>query len=350
MKFFRFILIPISITYGVIMFLRNKLYDIGLLNTTKYNIPIISVGNLSVGGSGKTPMIEYLISLLSEKYKIAVLSRGYKRKTKGFLFVESSQLYTECGDEPFQIKRKFPEIIVAVDENRVNGANILLNNQNKPEIILLDDAFQHRRITPGLSLLLTDYYNLYINDYVLPTGRLREFFSGAKRANAIIVTKCPPVISPITKRLLINELNINSKQKLFFSYIDYSEPIPVTFSAKEIVIKKFNTIMLISGISNPYPLEQHLKKYCHELINIEYHDHHQYSYNDWSNIIQHFKSIISSNKAIFTTEKDAVKLFHPNIMKLINNYPIYYVPIKTAFFKEDEKSFNKYIFDYVRNN
>ncbi len=332
------------------MFIRNKLYDLNILKSHEYNIPIISVGNLSVGGSGKTPMIEYLILLLKNKYKIATLSRGYKRKTKGFLFVEPSQSYLECGDEPLQIKRKFLDIIVAVDENRIHGANILLENNNKPDIILLDDAFQHRAIKPGLSLLLSDYYNLYVNDFTFPTGRLREYISGAKRAQAIIITKCPRVLSPITRKSLITELNISDKQRLFFSYIDYLEPIPLTLSAKKIGVKKFHTINLISGISNPYPLEQHLKKYCNELISKEFIDHHQYSINNLNNILTHFKSIVSSNKAIFTTEKDAVKLLHPEIMKLIENYPIYYIPIETAFFKEDAIEFNKYILNYVRNN
>jgi tetraacyldisaccharide 4'-kinase len=237
-------------------------------------MPVISVGNLSAGGTGKTPHIEYLIRLLKTDFKIATLSRGYGRKSKGFL--ESSKLSAamEIGDEPMQFIQKYDRIIVAVDEKRTRGIGLLMQKHPGLQVILLDDAFQHRYVKPGLSILLTDYHRLYYNDYMLPSGTLREFKSGARRANIIIVTKTPKIFSPITRRRILEDLKVSANQHVFFSYIKYDSLFPMFSSENCILPSKITSILLFTGIANDYPLIEHLERMCSDLIVEKFPDDH----------------------------------------------------------------------------
>ncbi len=349
MKFIQFILLPFSLIYAFATAVRNKLFDWNILRSKSFDKPIISVGNLNVGGTGKTPHVEYLINFLKDEFKIATLSRGYKRKTKGFIIASDNSSASEIGDEPFQIHRKFPGITVAVDEKRVHGINELQNFTN-PDIILLDDAFQHRYIKPGLSILLTDYHNLYTNDYPIPSGRLRECRSGAKRADIIIVTKSSKVLSPIVRKDIVEKIKPKSRQKVFFSYIEHGKF--TSLNGEEMKAKKifFTSILLVAGIANSYPLEVYLKKYCDELEVMKFPDHHNYSEKDVTKIIETFEKIVRKNKIIVTTEKDAMRLIQHDIVNHLISLPVFYIPIKTEFHKQDKTEYNKYILNYVRKN
>ena len=327
----RYLLFPFAIVYGWITNIRNFLYDKGVLKSYSFDIPIIAVGNLSVGGTGKTPQIEYLIRLLSPNYKIATLSRGYKRKSQGYVLADSSATAESLGDEPFQMHQKFPNIKVAVDADRKNGIENLLKLDDKPEVILLDDAFQHRKVKAGFYIMLSAYDDLFYNDFILPTGNLRESKSGAKRANVIIITKCP-------KNLSINEQeSIKSKIKLdvpiFFSYIDYDTKVYNDIEKIDVseIIEKEKII--IAGIAKPEPFLKFLKRE-NDVIMV-YPDHHHFSQNDINTIEEK-----SSGKITITTEKDYVRLKSQNL----NN--LYYLPIKSTFLINDQ-TFNSLVNAYI---
>ncbi len=333
MKLFRFLLFPFSIIYGLITSLRNFLFDKGFLKSYQFDIPIICVGNLNVGGTGKTPQIEYLIRFLSDKYRLATLSRGYKRETKGFVLANDSSDAKILGDEPFQFFSKFKDILVAVDENRKNGIENLLSLKNKPEIILLDDAYQHRKVKAGFYILLTTYNDLFCDDYILPVGNLRESRKNSDRANLIVVTKCPKNLNLDNQNSIKSKLKLNNNQQLFFSFIDYDNDL---FSEKDSIeiksILKLDKI-LIAGIANPKPFFEFLKQE-NDLI-LEFNDHHNFSEND----IQKIKEL-SSNRIIVTTEKDYVRLKNNSIENL------YYLPIKSSFIN-NSNVFEKTILSYI---
>lgn len=352
MNILRVLIFPFAILYGIIIEIRNKLFDWKILSSESYNIPIISAGNLSVGGTGKTPHIEYLISLLFDNNNIATLSRGYGRKSKGFIKANIDSDYYQIGDEPLQFKQKFPEITVTVDENRRNGINKLLNSDSNPDIILLDDAFQHRYVKAGLSILLTDFHKLYTNDYMIPTGTLREFRKGAKRADIIIVTKTYSVLSPLTRRRIEKLIKPKSYQTLLFSYISYKQiqTVPGINLQRKSANRKFNTILMFTGIANSYPLQQHLKNFCSELIVMEFQDHHKYTQKDTEKIIKTYSEIFSNNKAIITTEKDSMRLYNTNLIKNFVDLPLYFVPIEIKFHNKDKSKFDKKILSYVKEN
>ncbi len=333
------------------MLIRNFLFSCKILPGKRFNIPVISVGNLSFGGTGKTPHIEYLIRLLKKKYPVAALSRGYGRKTKGFILATENSSPCKIGDEPLQYKTKFKDSIeVAVDRRRRRGIKILYNKFPKLDVILLDDAFQHRWVKPGLSILLTDFHKLYCNDYPPPTGTLREFRRGSKRADIIIVTKTTSVLSPITRRRLTNIIKPKEHQTLYFSYIRYSALQSLLTKETIPKSKKFSTILLFSGIANSYPIQDRLRKKCNELIVMEFRDHHKYSIKDLSKIKNKFEDIYTKNKVIITTEKDAMRLSKPDLFKFVENLPIYYLPIEVKLHKDDTAEFDKQIIDYVRKN
>lgn len=333
MKLFRFLLFPFSIIYGLITSLRNFLFDKGFLKSYQFDIPIICVGNLNVGGTGKTPQIEYLIRFLSDKYRLATLSRGYKRETKGFVLANDSSDAKILGDEPFQFFSKFKDILVAVDENRKNGIENLLSLKNKPEIILLDDAYQHRKVKAGFYILLTTYNDLFCDDYILPVGNLRESRKNSDRANLIVVTKCPKNLNLDNQNSIKSKLKLNNNQQLFFSFIDYDNDL---FSEKDSIeiksILKLDKI-LIAGIANPKPFFEFLKQE-NDLI-LEFNDHHNFSEND----IQKIKEL-SSNRIIVTTEKDYVRLKNNSIENL------YYLPIKSSFIN-NSNVFEKTVLSYI---
>ncbi len=355
MKFLRILLFPFSILYGLLVLLRNKLYDWGIFSSTEFDIPIISVGNLSVGGTGKTPHIEYLIRLLGSEFSVATLSRGYGRKTKGFVLADTQSGVTDIGDEPLQFKTKFNDVLVAVDENRVRGVIKTIALLPSVKTILLDDAFQHRAIKPGLSVVLTDFSKLYLNDRMMPTGSLREFGSGIKRADILIVTKCPEVFLPIDRKRLITEIAPLPNQNIYFSKIKYGKFILVGNKAlnilsKEEYFKQNYSIVLLTGIANAQPLENYLKENVKNVVPVKFPDHHKFTINDLLSVKKIFDNIASTNKVLLTTEKDTMRLKEPAFSAILNTLPFFYIPIEIEFTDGDEIKFNEQILNYVRTN
>ncbi len=347
----RILLYPFALLYGIVMLLRNKLFDWHVLPSYTCPKPVISVGNLSMGGTGKTPMVEYIIRLLlNNDQKIATLSRGYGRKAKGFIEASKDSNYLEVGDEPLQYKNKFTNVEVAVDEKRSRGLKVLYNMHQGLNAIILDDAFQHRYVKPGLSVLLTDYHKLFVHDYVFPTGNLREFRNGCKRADIIIVTKTPKVLSPLDRRQIESKVKTKQYQKLYFSTVDYEPLQPLPGIKAEKGEKDFNTILMFSGIANSYPMQEHLKTLCSELIVMEFPDHHKYTKKDLERITKTYRDVFSTHKAIITTEKDAMRLIKSNLINYLVDYPVYYIPIKVKFQDMDGQSFDKQVVEYVKKN
>ncbi len=355
MKFLRIILFPFSLLYGCIMWLRNKLYDFKILPSTSFDIPTVIVGNLSVGGTGKTPHIEYLIRLLKQEFYIATLSRGYGRKTSGFVLAHTQSTSAEIGDEPLQFKKKFSGLRVAVDEERVRGVSNLLKEFPSLQCVLLDDAFQHRQIKAGFSIVLTEFSHLYSSDYIIPSGALREFKSGAARADVIVVTKCPEILLPIERKRLLNEIKPLPHQKVYFSYITYGEFIPVNFEgknpfAKEFYFERNYSIALVTGIANTKSLEYYLKNKVKNIIPIKFADHHNFKKADVESIKKIFNNIAAQNKIILTTEKDAMRLKTSEFSDVLKDIPLFYIPIEIAFHDNDSELFNEQILNYVRKN
>jgi len=337
MKLLRILLFPFAVLYGLITSIRNLLFNKGILKSTSFDIPVIAVGNLSVGGTGKTPQIEYLIRLLSDKYKIATLSRGYKRKSEGFVLADSTSNAEILGDEPFQFYQKFPNIQVAVDANRTNGITQLLSQKEKPQIILLDDAYQHRKVKAGFYILLTSYDDLYADDFMLPTGNLRESRSGANRAKIVIVTKCPKNLSGEKQNEIRNKLQLSSSQQLYFTFIDYDDAIYGQEEKIAVNEIKNESKLLLAGIAKPEPFFKYLKNENDECL--AFPDHHHFSDADLDSIQNKAQS-----KKIITTEKDYVRLKNS---KLVSQ--LYYLPIKSTFINH-EQNFNATILEYVKLN
>ena len=327
----RYLLFPFAILYGIITSIRNLLYNKGVLKSYVFDIPIIAVGNLSVGGTGKTPQIEYLIRLLSTNYKIATLSRGYKRKSKGFILANATSNVEILGDEPFQLYQKFPNINVAVDADRKNGIEKLLSLPNKPDVILLDDAFQHRKVRAGFYILLSAYDDLFCDDFMLPTGNLRESRSGSKRADMIIITKCPRDLSDIAQQNIKKKIGFN--KLVFFSFIDYDDQIYNETESKRVEEISYIDKLLLAGIAKPKPFFDYLQGKNDVLM--VFPDHHHFTEND----IQDIKNK-ANNKLIITTEKDYVRLKNQNLKTL------FYLPIKSSFIKDCD-NFDKTILNYV---
>jgi len=328
----RYLFFPFAILYGLVTFIRNFLYDNGVLKSYSFAIPVIAVGNLNVGGTGKTPQIEYLIRLLSSNYKVATLSRGYKRKSQGFVLANANSNAEILGDEPFQFYKKFPQIQVAVDANRKNGIEQFLNQKDTPDIILLDDAFQHRKVKAGFYILLTAYDDLFCDDYILPTGNLRESRSGAKRADLIIVTKCPASLSETTQKEIAAK--IGSNKPIFFSEITYDDK--VYSGDKSIGVNELRDVdkLLLAGIAKPKPFFAYLQR--ENDVILKYSDHHHFSESE----ILEIKNK-SNNHPIITTEKDFVRL-KDSILK----EQLFYLPIKSSFVSGGD-NFDKTILDYV---
>jgi len=347
----KIILFPIACLYGLAVGIRNKLFDWKILPSKRFTIPVISVGNLSAGGTGKTPHTEYLVGLLKSNYKVAILSRGYRRKTRGFILVTPEHKQVDIGDEPMQYLKKFPDVVLAVDEDRRRGITKILAERPDTQVILLDDAFQHRYVKPGKSIILTDYHHLYVHDYLLPTGMLREWTTGASRADFIIVTKTPKVFSPITRRNLVKELKPKKHQRLFYSYVAYDLPVPLNLcSNQKPAASKYNYIIMVAGVANSYPFQEYLRGLCNELIVIHFHDHHQYTAEDLEKISREYQAIISKDKVIFTTEKDATRLDREEFSTYLDVLPVYYIPIRIKFHDCDEVRFDKLILDYVQKS
>src|ERR1035437_8487695 len=354
MKFLRIIAFPFSLVYGCIVFLRNKLYDWGILSATEFDVPTISVGNLSVGGTGKTPHIEYLIRLLKSEFYIATLSRGYGRKTMGFVLSDTQSTAADIGDEPLQFKKKFKEIRVAADAKRVHGIKKLMEEFPSLQTILLDDAFQHRAVKPGLSIVLSDFRKPYTTDFMLPSGNLREFRSGIKRSDIIIITKCPEILLPIERKRLITAINPLPYQNIYFSFLKYGEFIPFNSDnnlfSKDYYFDHSYTVVLLTGIATTASLEYYLKNKVKNIIPAKFSDHHNYTKNDLLSIQKIFNNIASANKIILTTEKDAMRLKNPEFSDILKILPIFYIPIEIEFHDKDKNEFNEQILHYVRAN
>ena len=332
MNLLRKLLFPFAILYGFITSVRNYLYDKGIIKSYSCNISVIVVGNLSVGGTGKTPQIEYLIRLLSPIYKVATLSRGYKRKSEGFVLADDTATADLLGDEPFQYYKKFPTIQVAVDADRKNGIEQLMVQKEMAEVILLDDAYQHRKVKAGFYILLTAYDDLFCDDFMLPTGNLRESRNGAKRANMIIVTKCPPNISELEQENIKKKVGLDIP--LFFSSVDYEDKVYSENGRLEVAEIKKKEKLLIAGIAKPKPFFEYLQSDDDEVMIFS--DHHHFSESDILNIKNQ-----AVDKIIVTTEKDFVRLNAEILAK-----QLYYLPIKSKFLKNQE-IFNQTILNYV---
>lgn len=355
-----FLLLPFSTLYGCITSIRNRLYDNELLTSAKKNIPIVVVGNITVGGTGKTPHTEFIIEKLSKNFNLAVLSRGYKRHSTGFVAATPLLTARELGDEPKQMALRFPSIPIAVCENRSKGIDRLQELHPELDCVVLDDAFQHRRIKPGYSIVLTDYNRLHTRDSLLPGGNLRESAKGSQRAHSIIVTKCRPNLSSPEMDAIAKELKISPHQQLFFSSFVYGEIRPL-FPAVALSVTEVNgsdkplamnqlAILVVTGIVSPQLLTDEFKTRCNQLHTLHFPDHHDFSLRDFARIEQKFKSIVHPHKLILTTEKDAARLINnPMLPDSIKKY-IFVVPVKVQILNDREKVLIQNITDYVREN
>ncbi len=343
----KILLAPISLLYGLGIGLRNFFYRTGLLKSLTFNVPVISVGNLSVGGAGKTPHIEYLIRLLKEHIHLATLSRGYKRKTRGFLEAHIDMTAEQVGDEPLQFKRKFPDITVAVAENRAFAIPNLLMAHPNMELILLDDAFQHRSVNPGKNILLTEFDHPFTDDYLLPSGRLREWRSAYHRADIIIVSKCPPEITETDKAFFTKKIDPLPHQKLFFSYYAYNPPQYILNPAYSTNLQTDWDILLVSAIARTDYLMAHLEPLVNSVHSLEYEDHHLFTAYDLSQIKIKFDAMPGKKKLILTTEKDAMRLLlHRNFI-IQNRLPIFAFPVSVRFHFNEGQSFDDEIKNYL---
>ena len=347
MKQPRWLLFPFSLLYGLVVVIRNWLYDTGILKSRQFSIPVISVGNLEVGGAGKSPMAEYLIRLFKNDHKIATLSRGYGRKTKGFLTATATASATEIGDEPAQFKHKFPDITVAVCEDRVRGINELKHSHN---LIILDDAYQHRAVKPGFSILLFDYVKIKEPHLLLPAGDLREPMSGRWRADILIVSKCPGDISIEEQGKIASILEPLPYQYLFFSTIAY-QPLTDIYGKKSgSIIDNDTTVFLLTGIANPVPLVNHIKNYTENIVHHRYPDHHPFSLKNICKLADEFNACAVQKKLIITTEKDAQRLLEHDLQQLVKTLPVMVMPIATEFLDVGGAQFNSLVKEYVREH
>lgn len=351
----RLLLLPLSLLYGLIIGLRNKMFDWKIFKSVKFELPIICVGNITVGGTGKTPHVEYLIDLLQKNYRVAVLSRGYKRKSKGFVLAKNDSSPLDIGDEPYQIYSKFKKLYVAVCENRVLGVQKLIKKKKKIEVVVLDDAFQHRYVTPGLSILLIDYNRPAFNDYLFPAGNLREGFSARKRAQILIVSKSPEIITNSQIDYWTNRLKLGPTQYLYFTTYEYGY-LESVFEKKALYkslgqLRKYNVqVLLVTGIANPKPLENKLDQQGIKYETLIFPDHHNYTQKDLQEIANVFKSMESKQKLLLTTEKDAVRFrYIGKYPKSIKKYS-YFLPVKVRFLNDSTDEFNQLILKNVRKN
>ena len=348
-------LLPLSFLYGMGVRFRNMLFDTGILESRSFPIPVISVGNITVGGAGKTPHVEYLIRLLCETNRVSVLSRGYKRRTKGYLLASSSSTSLELGDEPYQMYLKYGrQVHVAVSANRCEGIERLCSDPETKDtdVILLDDAFQHRYVKPGVNILLVDYHRLIVYDKLLPAGRLREPKDGKRRADIVIVTKCPPDLRPMDFRVITKALNLYPYQKLFFTTIEYGDLIPLFSNSRSLALSEITSdfeVLVLSGIASPQHLLCDIQKHTDNVIPMTFRDHHIFTPKDIARINNTFDSL-SSKRIIITTEKDAARLVGlDGLSDDVRNH-IYALPIKTTFLLEQQEQFDEFILSYVLKN
>ncbi len=347
-------LMPLSWIYGWGVRLRNQMFELGILKSRSFDIPVISVGNITVGGSGKTPHVEFLINTLRDQVKVAVLSRGYKRKSRGYVLADNDTPMREIGDEPYQMKKKFPDIFVAVDKDRCHGIEQLTQDPKTKDtdVILLDDAYQHRYVKPGINILLVDYHRLIMYDKLLPAGRLREPRKGKSRADIVIVTKCPADLKPMEYRVITKTMNLFPYQKLYFTTLKYDNLKPVYCGPD----RKLNTInadtqvLLLTGIASPQQMIVDLQPYTKNITPLTFADHHQFSDSDINRINTVYAQMTGKDKIIITTEKDNARLFGMNGLSDEVRSRIYVLPVAVSFMLDQENDFKDNIIGYVRKN
>lgn len=348
-------LLPLSWAYGAGVRFRNMLFDMKILKSRSFETPVIAVGNITVGGTGKTPHVEYLVRLLHDKLRVAVLSRGYKRKSRGFVLADADTPSERIGDEPYQLKQKFPDVTVAVDRKRTHGIAMLTDGETTAGVdaIVLDDAFQHRYVKPGLNILLVDYRRLIIYDELLPAGRLREPLHGKDRADIVIVTKCPKALKPMEYRVLTKAMKLFPYQSLYFTTFDY-DPLRPLFPKEAQQGRDMDegeNVLLLAGIASPRQFiddvaQQHLNVSLHELT---FPDHHSFKKKDIARLNAAFAAL-PAPKRIVTTEKDAARLVDVKGLSDEVRSHLYVLPVHVSFMLEQEQLFNKKIIDYVRKN
>jgi tetraacyldisaccharide 4'-kinase len=346
LKSFRILLLPFALLYGLIVWIRNWMYDRNLLRSSSFGLPLVCVGNLSVGGTGKSPMVEYLVRRLKDRYRVATLSRGYKRKTRGYALATEQSTALDIGDEPMQFYRKFPNTPVAVGEERIVAIPQLLHDRPQTEVIILDDAFQHRSVKAGLNILLTDYNNLFTRDFFLPTGDLRDQRSSYKRAEVIMVTKCPATLSEDERMLIIKEINPLPLQKVFFTTISYGVPYHI-LNQSPARIDEQTEVLLVTGIANPRSLKNYLEERTDSYYQINYSDHHIFSIDDWRDIKKRFGQIETDKKIILTTEKDAMRLL--KFEQELVDVPFYVIPIEHHFLFDEGTMFDSIVLKFIEN-
>lgn len=345
LKSFRFVLFPFSILYWIIIWVRNKLYDKNIFTSVSFNFPIICVGNLSVGGTGKTPMVEYLVRLLKDDYKVATMSRGYKRKTKGFAIANETTTALDIGDEPMQFYKKFPDIIVSVAEERLVCIPQLLHDKPDTKVIILDDAFQHRHVKAGLNIILTEYRDLFTRDFILPAGNLRDLKSSYKRADIIFVTKCKSHLTEEEREKITKEIKPLAYQKVFFTKIEYGSPYHL-FTKQESFLSPDTHILLVCGIANPKPIKEILNTYAATYDMMRFRDHHIFSIDDLKDIKEQFEKMETDDKIILTTEKDGVRL--AKFEMELKDFPVYVFPIRHKILFGEEEQFHNIITSFIK--
>jgi tetraacyldisaccharide 4'-kinase len=343
----KILLLPFSLIYGIAVSFRNWMYNKGLIKGVKFDLPVISVGNLSVGGAGKTPHIEYLILLLKDYIQVGTMSRGYKRKTTGFLEVTSMMDADTSGDEPLQFKRKFPEVAVSVSESRSLGIPRLVGLYPDLQCILLDDAFQHRGVIPGLNILLTDYNHLYTKDFLLPSGRLREWPSAAKRADIIIVTKCPSDPSLIDRVAVLKELKPLPHQKVYFSYYEYGHPYYIYNGNQRVRLNPELNVLLVSAIAGTDYLTQYLEKHTNVQKSLSFEDHHDFTNHEMGQLKKVYDHMGVENRIILTTEKDAIRMDKHRPFLQQEQLPVFALPLRVKFHGEDGALFDEEIKNHL---
>jgi tetraacyldisaccharide 4'-kinase len=346
LKSFRILLLPFALVFGLVIWMRNWLYKKNILRSTSFGLPLICVGNLSVGGTGKSPMVEFLVLHLKNNYKVATLSRGYKRKTKGYALATSETTAIDIGDEPMLFHRKFPDIPVAVGEERIVAIPQLLHDKPSTQVIILDDAFQHRAIQAGLNIILTDHGNLFTRDFFLPTGDLRDLPGSYKRADIIIVTKCKPGLSELERQEIEKEIKPLPHQKIYFSTIAYGIPYHITHQSFTFIDEQ-TEVLLVTGIANPKPLKTYLEDRIQTYYMMHYNDHHIFTIDDWRDIVKRFKGIEAQKKIILTTEKDAMRLV--KFRSEIDGMPFYVMPIEHKFLFNQGAEFTEGVIQFIEN-
>ena len=340
----RILLFPLSLVYALIIKIRNWLFDKRILPSSSFNLPVICVGNLAVGGTGKSPMVEWIVSELKGRFAVAILSRGYKRKTRGYALAGESTTALDIGDEPMQFHRKFPEVAVAVGEERIVAIPQLLHDRPETQAIILDDALQHRSVKAGLNILLTDYSNLFTRDWWLPSGDLRDAPSSYRRADVIVVTKCREDLSVDERREIDAEIRPLPYQRVFYSAIRYGSPYHITRRTPAAITDRVE-VLLVTGIANPGPLKRWLDEYSATYYELAYSDHHIYSIDDLKTIIRRFTAITAHDKLILTTEKDAVRLI--KFREELQGLPFYVLPITPRFLFDEEAGFKDLIVKFI---